>query len=471
MAIKKLYLRPLAALALAELVAVGSAAAEPLTLAAVLARARAQAPPVAAAQARSAAAEARTREAKGYRLPQLRVSESWIRTDSPADAFGLLLNQERFSFPEFVAGDPNDPDPLDTALTRVELEMPIWTGGEISTRVDQATLASDAANDGAQRAADAAATAAGEAWLDLAKAREAVALLERARATVAAHVEQARQYEAQGMIVRSELLRAQVELSRIDDLLSEARGGAEVAAANLAFRLGEPGDQSASRYELAALEAPPAALAPLDDWLSDSSTRADLVAARKMLAAGELEEKAIRAGLWPRIGLVARHDWNDDELFGTHGSATTIAAAATFDLFDGGRRRAAAAAAAAEADAGRREIESFADGVLLEVRHAHSAARVALERHATALAALDASAEALRIVEERFRSGIVKTIDVLDAATSRREAEMRELTARADARAALLRLALAAGRTPESTLAAEAPTPSPSNPTPAGEPS
>ena len=138
----------------------------------------------------------------------------------------------------------------------------------------------------------------------------------------------------------------------------------------------------------------------------------------------------------------------DDQLFGSHGSATTIAAAATFDLFDGGRRRAAAAAAAAEAEAGRADVERFADGVALEVRHAHSAARVALERHAHRARGARRRGRGVRIVEERFRAGVVKTIDVLDAATARREAEMRELVARADARAALLRLALAAGRSP-----------------------
>ena len=74
----------------------------------------------------------------------MRISEQWIRTDSPADAFALLLNQERFSFPDFVTGDPNDPDPLSTAITRLEVEIPIWTGGELSTRLEQARFAAEA---------------------------------------------------------------------------------------------------------------------------------------------------------------------------------------------------------------------------------------------------------------------------------------------------------------------------------------
>lgn len=450
---------PFALLLLLALPAFAQPAAEPtappLTLGDALAGGRERARETVAARSRIDAAEARSREARSHRLPQVRLSEQWIRTDSPADAFGMLLNQERFSFGDFVAGDPNDPDALTTAITRIEVEMPIWTGGEISTRVEQARLAAEAAGRDAARVADRAAVAAAEAWIRLAQAREAAALLGKARDTVAAHVGLARDYATQGMLVRSDLLRAEVELARLDDLLAEARGNARLAESNLAFRLADPLD---SRYVLAPLAEPPGLTDHPDSWLTRADSRPDLEAARKMLAAGELEAKARRAGRLPRIGVVARHDLVDDQLFGDHGDATTIAAMASIDLFDGGKKRAAVAAARADAAAGRADVERFAAGVRLEAQQAWEAASVALERRATAAAALDAAAESVRIVEERFRAGVVKSLDLLDAATARREAEMRELVARAEAWLARLHLALAAGEAPETVLVASNPT-------------
>ena len=62
-----------------------------------------------------------------------------------------------------------------------------------------------------------------------------------------------------------------------------------------------------------------------------------------------------------------------------------------------------------------------------------------------------------RIVEDRFRAGVVKSIDLLDAATAQREAEMRELVARADAWLTHLHLALAAGLAPETVLSPSTP--------------
>jgi len=154
---------------------------------------------------------------------------------------------------------------------------------------------------------------------------------------------------------------------------------------------------------------------------------------------------------------VARHDLVDDQLFGNNGDSTTIAALASFDLYDGGKRRAAMAAAKADAEAGRADVERFTAGIELETKQAYEAASVALERRRTAAAALAAADETVRIVEDRFRAGVVKSIDLLDAATARREAEMRELVARAEAWLTHLHLALAAGLAPETVLRTSTP--------------
>ena len=122
------------------------------------------------------------------------------------------------------------------------------------------------------------------------------------------------------------------------------------------------------------------------------------------------------------------------------------------NLFQGGADKAAVAAAREEARAGREDVARFADGVALEVRQAYEEAATARARHATAVKALESARESERITDERFKSGVVKTIDLLDAATARREAETRELVARADAHATALRLAVKAGKAPETVV-------------------
>ncbi|HTS02690.1 MAG TPA: TolC family protein [Thermoanaerobaculia bacterium] len=424
-------------------------AAPTLTLAGAMQRAREKAREVVAAEARRQAAEARADQARALRLPSLNLTELWMRTNNPAEVFALRLNQGTFSFPEFVASDPNDAAPLDTGITRAEVVLPLFTGGELSGRIDQAKLAAASASGTSAWVADNAALAAAEAYVMLAQAEEYAALLGKSRDTVAAHVGLARDYVTQGMLVRSDLLRAEVELARMDDLVTEAEGRVRVADASLAFRMGA---DVGSSWTLAPLPVPRPVEEPVDGWLGTAAGRADLGSARSLLAAGELEEKVRKAPLWPKIALVARGELYGDKPFGSTGTSGSIMAVATWNVFQGGADRAAAAAAREETRAGREDVARFAEGVRLEVRQAWEEARTAETRHDTATKALAAAREAERITEERFRAGIVKTLDLLDVTTARREAETRELVARAEAHAAALRLAVKAGRRPETAL-------------------
>ncbi len=422
---------------------------ETLTLAGAMARGRENAREVSAARARQKAAEARVSQAKGFRLPSLNLTALWTRTDNPAEAFALKLNEGTFSFPAFVQSDPNKAAPINAGITRAEIALPIFTGGELSARIDQATFAAAAAGQTADWAGNNAALSAAEAYVMVAQAEEYDALLKKARETVAAHVTLAKNYVDQGMLVRSELLRAEVELARIDDLVEEADGRVRVANANLAFRLGAPGGAS---WPLDPLPEPRPVDGPVETWLDSAAARPDLASARKLLAAGELEEKIKKAPYWPKIAFVARGELYGDHVFGSSGTSGSLMAVATWNVFGGGSDHAAAIAAREEARAGREDVTRFADGVRLEVRQAFEEARTARARSETARKALEAARENERITGERFRSGVVKMLDLLDAATARREAETRELVSRAEAYAAALRLAVKAGRRPESVL-------------------
>jgi outer membrane protein len=421
----------------------------PLTLATAMQEARKSAREVTAAQARQGAAEARASQAKAFRLPSVNLTALYMRTNNPAEAFALKLNQGTFSFPEFVASNPNDAAPLNTGITRAEITLPLFTGGELSGRIDQARLAAQAASGTSSWVADNAALSAAEAYVMVAQAEEYAGLLHKSRDTVAAHVKLAGDYVAQGMLVRSELLRAEVELARMDDLVTEADGRVRIANANLAFRMGAAGGSS---WTLSPLPDPQPVAAPVDSWLSTAAGRSDLGSAQKLLAAGELEEKVKRAPFWPKLALVAKGELYGDKPFGSTGTSGSLTAVATWNIFQGGADRAATVAAREDARAGREDVARFAEGVGLEVRRAYEEAKTAEARHETAKKALEAAREAERITTDRFRAGVVKTLDLLDVTTARREAETRELVARADAHTAALRLAVKAGRRPESVL-------------------
>jgi len=74
---------------------------------------------------------------RGVSAPQLDLSEIYSYTNNPAEVFAFQLNQERFSFEDFVTTDPNTPIPLHLHH-QARADAPIYTGGQLGTRVDQA---------------------------------------------------------------------------------------------------------------------------------------------------------------------------------------------------------------------------------------------------------------------------------------------------------------------------------------------
>lgn len=401
-------------------------------------------PQVRAAEASAQAADQRRVQARAHRYPSLDLSEAYNWTDNPAQAFALKLNQKRFDFNDFVQTDPNNPPKLTTWITSLQLTLPVFTGGKLSARIDQVGLMANAERLSYNHVAEEVAFETLTAYTNLAKAREFLGLMHAARKTTARHVELAEKYAAQGMIVEAEVLKARVELARVDELVEKAENGAQLAEAALDFQMGV--DQN-THHELAPIPPPPPVQGELEAWIQAAlENRHDLLAARKKLEAGRLEIKVATSGYYPEVAIVGRYDLYDKAAFGGNGDSTTVMAVARINLLRGGSDKAARAAARYETASHEADIRRFEEGISLSVRQAWQDLDTARSRHATARAALAAARESQRVREERFKQGLDKMIDLLDADTQLREAEVRELTARYDVVLATYRLYFNSGK-------------------------
>ncbi len=175
------------------------------------------------------------------------------------------------------------------------------------------------------------------------------------------------------------------------------------------------------------------------------SRRHDLEARRRELGAGRLEEKAARAGYLPEIGIQGRYELFDDQIFGTNGHSGSVMAVAKINLYRGGSDSARIEAARQDALSGAENIRHFEEGIRLEVRSAYQAVQTARTRHSTAAQAVEAAREAHRVREQRFKQGLDTMLDLLDADTAVREAELRELVVRYDLTLATYRLFFTSG--------------------------
>jgi outer membrane protein TolC len=301
-------------------------------------------------------------------MPKIGLSESFVYSNNPAEVFALTLNQGRFDMQEFFMSDPNNPDPLSTWITRLDLELPIYTGGKLSARVGQAQSMATAEEHSHAHTLQKVTYETITAWVNLAKAREQAALLEKARSTTAEHVRIAEQYAAQGIILEADVLQARVYLSEMDEYLTQASNGARLAESALNFQMGAP--QTTPRT-LATIPATPTVSGDLDDWTRAAlEERHDLAAARLKLEAGRLEEKASRPGYYPEIAVVGNYGLYDDTIFGSNGHSGSVMAVARINLWGGGSDPADRTAARHEAASYEADVQRFQEGVRLEVQQA-----------------------------------------------------------------------------------------------------
>jgi outer membrane protein len=337
------------------------APAEPLSLTGALELARDNNPSLRQSAARRRAAEAGLSEARRSRLPAVELREIALRTDSPADAFGLQLMQERFSFPEFVNTDPNRPAALNNYAAEIEAQMPLFTGGRLSGGIRQAGAMARAAGDAQRHAGSAVELAVTGAYLNAQLADRAAALARRARETTSRHVEQAQAFFAAGMIVESDLLQAKVQLARMEEGAITAANDSVLARAALNRALGLEQDR---QWELdPAPPDPPLPATNLEEALAGArDRRADLQAARENARAAEAGITVARGALLPEIGLSAKASFNDGKIFGSHGSSTTLLAVARWTPWDWGKGLAGLARSRAERTAADEAVREFSRG-------------------------------------------------------------------------------------------------------------
>lgn len=398
-------------------------------------------------RAQSKAAAAAAREARRSRWPLIEAREVALRTDSPADVFGLQLMQERFSFPAFTTRDPNDPAPLNNFATELEASLPLFTGGRLSGGISQASAmahAADAVRGHTQAAVDLGVV---EGYLGAQLADSALTLARRARDTTRGHVKQAQDFYDSGMIVESDLLQAKVQLARMEEGVITAEGNAVLARAGLNRALGL--DQSTSWILDPPPPEPPLPFADSTAALEEARrNRMDLRAAAEGVRAAQAGIAVARGALLPELGVSAKASWNDDTLFGGSGNSTTLMAAARWRVWDWGKSYAGLSRARQERTAAEETRKETAAAVEFDVRQAWQGVQDARARLVVAGAAVGSAEKALNILEDRFTHGVSKVTDLLDAETMLHEARLRELTARFDLQRAIRTLYFATGRPP-----------------------
>jgi len=407
-------LRPTILVALALTAAAPLRAQAPLSLADAFRRAdsAAYANRIAAGGARAQGAQS-TAALQGI-LPTVRAEAGYVQTDNPLAAFGYTLQQRGVSLASFNPASLNYPSAVTNWSGGLVAEVPLinvdaWFGKAA------ASSAGAAAEAGAGWTRETTRVDVTRAYFGAIMAREQVRTLEAATAAAKAHVRQAESMVTNGLATKSDALLAAVQAGQVEAQLIGARGNADIARAQLALMLGQPGDTTfvlpdslPSAGQIRGLVAIPS--------IDSASVRLDVTAARLGIEAADRDVRRANAAYIPRINGFGRYDWNSpDQLFGGQ-SSYTVGVMGSWTPFAGASEIGNRQAALGRADAARAMVEAAEARASLEQSATRTQLAVALARLGIAEMSVEQGSEAHRIVARKYAGGLATVAELLSAA-------------------------------------------------------
>ena len=398
------------------------------------------------------AARARLKQIQAAWFPRFDFHQDFTRGNNPVYVFGTKLAQRQFTAQDFGLNVLNTPLPLDNFQTRFDGRWRLFDSGQTLFHQRSAKKLVTAADFKTEQARQDLILEVVHSYYAVLVLRENVRAADEAVKTAEASKQRMETMHKAGLIVDSDLLSAKVFLAEMKDRGIRAQNDLAVANMQLAREMGLPVDAATDPSQ--ALTEPGAPQRTLEDWIKTAvDQRPALRAALLQQDAVDQERKAAKAEFGPKIGLFGSTERDAMTLGGPSGTNWTAGAQLEFNLFAGGAQKARLAEATASASKAKHGVEWFRSGVQMEVRKAYLDMNAAAQRAAAARDTSDQAKESLRIVQNRYETGLTTVTELFRAQTAQLEAATQYLFALQDWQVARAQLERAAGvLTPESAL-------------------
>ncbi len=367
------------------------------------------------------AAEAGIDRARAEYLPKVDFVEAFTRSDNPVFAFSSKLSQGRFTQSDFAIEHLNHPDPISNFRTALSFTQPIYTGGKATIGFERARLGRAASEQTLERRRQEVAFRTVRAYDGLLLAESELGVVTAALQAAEANRDVARTRAEAGFVVTSDVLSAEVRLARLREQAIVARNSIELARARLNEVMGRP------------LDEPVAAVGPLaprrrsrtdpgDLQGQALSRRPDYLRLGSEERAQERDVAAARAEWLPTVSATASYELNHLDLVANGQDSWFVGVLFRWNLFNGLGDRARVTESTARLKQSQALRAAAASQIGLEVKEAALGLKAADERMAVASEAVGQAEASLRIVKDRYDSGLTTIVNLLTAEAALTEA-------------------------------------------------
>jgi outer membrane protein TolC len=344
-------------------------------------------------------------------LPQVNLSYSAMSTDDPLNAFGFKLQQRSISQADFNPALLNHPSGTQDYMAKLEVQQALINidmlylrkGAEKQTEIYKYKT---------QRSREYLTFEVQKAYLELQLNYDVIKVLEEELQTATAVYTYTDKHFKQGLVQKSDLLNAQVHVLTVRNNLTRSKNNIRNVSDQLGLLMGEkPGfvfipENSVKvdfQYDLSKR--------------SIASSRADFMVLQKTIESSQLMIKSSQMSYLPKLNAFGNYQYHDNGFVGFGANAYFVGVKLSWDVFGGNRTKNVIKGQKLEHEKLSVQLAQQKDKSQLELDKAYrdlSDAEFEIEQ---GIAIVEQAMESLRILQNRYRQGLVGTTEILTAET------------------------------------------------------
>ena len=356
-------------------------------------------------------------------LPQITLSETFVRTNDPLNTFGLKLKQEIVSQMDFNPALLNDPDAIKNFNTKLEVNQPLINLDGFWGRAAAADGLS-ALQFKKERTENYMDFMVKMNYYQVSLMSKSLKVVSEALETAKANRKLIKDYYDEGMITKADYLMAEVFVSNLESQKTEVESQFKNAGDNLKHLLGiEDNTQIVTVDTLSFSKA-----SELNFSTSSIlAKRSDLMAYTYKVDAMNKKHTMNWMKFLPRLNAFGSYEYNDTEVFGTNANNWMVGLNLQWNVFNGFQNIASIQKSKAELNYAELELAKAKSQGKNEIDAAVRDLKTAAKKLSLAETSVEQSEESLRIIKDRYAKGLEKTTDLLNAETAASGARLNYL--------------------------------------------
>ena len=351
-------------------------------------------------------ATAKYKETNAIYLPQLSFSYTALTTNNPLNAFGFKLQQKTIGAADFDPNQLNHPTATPDFVTKIDLHQPLINMDMVYMR-NAAKKQTEIYKYKTQRTEEYISFEVEKAYLQLSFAYKAMAVLNESLATAKQINEFTTNNFKQGLVQKSDVLNTEVYIAKVESNILKTQSNIATASDFLSILMGT---KTGTLYTVEDVNN-----SNHNSSKTVSAQLADFMAMQKAIEASDIMIQSSKKSYLPKLNAFGSYQFNDASMFGFSANAYLAGIQLSWNIFKGNKTKNTIATQTIERNKITQELEQQKEQSTLEVAKNLRDIDVA---NATILQhnkAIEKATEALRIVQDRYKQGLVNTIDVLTA--------------------------------------------------------